>query len=842
MILGTVYEKMKQKRIFDDNNDNFLAKLVLNTEDSTKRYPEGPYDPFSQAVASCKLRVAARLTNQWVIGILQQLEPQTMQVQLRGQVIQVIDNIHELKYAQLSQQAALVRQEQCMIIWSEGFEELIRGIEAVQQNILSALWSDTSFLVQEAQDLELKQAKDEKTQRSQVQDTRRFTWFNKSKGQETEVNVNVTSVEPSETGSLLNEDDLPDQKRKMILVQPFIVACTHVAICAVLGVGLKNMLEQYLVDGKFVHFALLAIFPLSYFFAMFSFQSILTSAFQLFGPVGLLTENTKTYSGAPSRRLRQNLPHVTIQCPVYKESLAGVIDPTIQSLRKAIATYELQGGSASIFINDDGLQLCDDALKQLRIQYYDMYDIGWVARPKHGHDGFVRAGRFKKASNMNYALNISKQVELEYLRLKEENENSEAPIKVDDVYNEALDTVLERCPEAWAAGNIRIGSYILIVDSDTRIPEDCLLDAVSEMEQSPAVAVLQQASGVMQVVFNYWENGITYFTEIIYRAIKYSCSTGDAAAFVGHNAYLRWSALQEVEVIGGDGRFRYWSESHVSEDFELSMKLQTLGYVVRLAAYNPGYLEGVSLTVYDEITRWEKYAYGCSELIFNPIRYWPTRGPITKLLRTFLMSNIKGYTKFGVFSYMGTYFALGISWIFTVANYFATGWFLVYLDKAYVQSFKIYFFIIVVFTIISGLTLVIYRYRTKETSLFRALFEFLKWIPFMTIFFSGIQLHICRAIFCHLFSINIQWGATAKELNDSNMWQELPFIGKRYWKMWIFLLVLAAGMTSIAFVVPEPFQIRGIGMIYAWWPLANFILGSALVLVLLNPQLMRLKW
>ena len=97
MILGTVYEKMKQKRIFDDNNDNFLAKLVLNTEDSTKRYPEGPYDPFSQAVASCKLRVAARLTNQWVIGILQQLEPQTMQVQLRGQVIQVIDNIHELK-------------------------------------------------------------------------------------------------------------------------------------------------------------------------------------------------------------------------------------------------------------------------------------------------------------------------------------------------------------------------------------------------------------------------------------------------------------------------------------------------------------------------------------------------------------------------------------------------------------------------------------------------------------------------------------------------------------------------------------------------------------------------
>ena len=51
-------------------------------------------------------------------------------------------------------------------------------------------------------------------------------------------------------------------------------------------------------------------------------------------------------------------PHITIQMPVYKESLAGVIRPTVASLKAAISQYELQGGTANIFINDDGLQVC----------------------------------------------------------------------------------------------------------------------------------------------------------------------------------------------------------------------------------------------------------------------------------------------------------------------------------------------------------------------------------------------------------------------------------------------------------------------------------------------------
>jgi hypothetical protein len=100
----------------------------------------------------------------------------------------------------------------------------------------------------------------------------------------------------------------------------------------------------------------------------------------------------------------------TIQMPVYKESLEGVIKPTIDSVQAAIKTYELQGGSASIFVNDDGMQaLKPDELKE-RKTYYDENSIAFVARPPHS-EHFHRAGRFKKASNMNHALELSIQVE-----------------------------------------------------------------------------------------------------------------------------------------------------------------------------------------------------------------------------------------------------------------------------------------------------------------------------------------------------------------------------------------------------------------------------------------------
>jgi cellulose synthase/poly-beta-1,6-N-acetylglucosamine synthase-like glycosyltransferase len=212
-----------------------------------------------------------------------------------------------------------------------------------------------------------------------------------------------------------------------------------------------------------------------------------------------------------------------------------------------------------------------------------------------------------------------------------------------------------------------------------------------------------------------------FFTNLIYTAIKFAVANGDVAPFVGHNAVLRWSAIQEIGYVDEDGYEKYWSESTVSEDFDMALRLQTNGHIIRLAAYaGDGYKEGVSLTVYDELARWEKYAYGCNELIFHPVRYWITRGPFTPLFRRFIGSNMPLPSKLTILAYIGTYYAIGSAWILTLANYFLMGWLVGHIDKYYIDSFKVYFSIVIVFNGLSNISLAVLRYRLEQKSLFEA--------------------------------------------------------------------------------------------------------------------------
>ncbi len=50
----------------------------------------------------------------------------------------------------------------------------------------------------------------------------------------------------------------------------------------------------------------------------------------------------------------------------------------------------------------------------------------------------------------------------------------------------------------WAGGDVRIGAFILLVDSDTRVPEDCILPVVSELLRSPHVGFTQHFTTPLQ--------------------------------------------------------------------------------------------------------------------------------------------------------------------------------------------------------------------------------------------------------------------------------------------------------------------------------------------------------
>ena len=79
----------------------------------------------------------------------------------------------------------------------------------------------------------------------------------------------------------------------------------------------------------------------------------------------------------------------------------------------------------------------------------------------------------------------------------------------------------------------------------------------------------------MQVAHHFFENAIAHFTRRINKCISLGCANGEVAPFVGHNSFLRWSAIQDAAFIDPvDQVKKIWSESNVSEDFDMALRLQ----------------------------------------------------------------------------------------------------------------------------------------------------------------------------------------------------------------------------------------------------------------------------
>ena len=85
------------------------------------------------------------------------------------------------------------------------------------------------------------------------------------------------------------------------------------------------------------------------------------------------------------------------------------------------------------------------------------------------------------------------------------------------------------------------------------------------------------------------------------------------------------------------------------------------GWVVRWATYSD-YLfeEGVSLTAADELSRWQKYAWGVSEIVFYPIKHWFRKGVFTPLFKGLISSTIPTHSKWGIMAYMFSYYGTSL--------------------------------------------------------------------------------------------------------------------------------------------------------------------------------------
>ncbi|CAN8097112.1 unnamed protein product [Discula destructiva] len=774
---------------------------------------------------------------------------QTELMMRAGYQLQVVESLASVSSSSVKkfQYAAILRKEGVLLVWQDEVTNILTHAQHMEDKMLNYVWGKTASL---ASPIMSPFAGPSPLQSPSP------SVSNYSLGMEKGFAVAATPVEVSDDEEGLDREaaENPESVNRPVKIHSafFVGMGVCLAIILVYGFSVGQLVSECFLDGNYTRMALIAACPFLMCAGMFFFQVIFGDLWQMFGPISGLTMNSRTFSCIkPNLRQAYSLgfepPHITIQMPVYKEGMESVIIPTVKSLQAAISYYESRGGTASIFINDDGMRAMSEEEAQMRREFYEDNEIGWVARPKHGDNGFQRMGKFKKASNMNFALNLSQKVEaymhemVDTRAAQQPERNDSSPVfleehELEEIYDRSLERALRENPLAMAEGNIRIGEYILIVDSDTRVPVDCLLYGAAEMFLSPEVAIVQHSTGVMQVAWDYFENGITFFTNMVYTAIRFSIGSGEVAPFVGHNAFIRWAAVQDVGGEAVEGYIPYWSESHVSEDFDIALRMQIKGSTVRIASYHgEGFKEGVSLTIYDEIARWQKYAYGCSEMIFNPFYKWPTKGPFTPLIGTFLGSGMQLSSKISVFSYICSYFAIGVGLPMTVLNYFIVGWFNDSLDHFYMPSWKVFVSLLVVFNLAGGIALAIIRYRTGERKLLSSLVENFMWTPMMAIFFGGLSFHVSLALLAHLFHIDMQWGATSKEKENSNFFQEVPKILKVFKYLYIFVIIMTGGMIYLSHWAPRGWEISDFTAIV---PMAVVLGSHALAPLVLNPSLM----
>lgn len=294
--------------------------------------------------------------NSRVIKTFLQWSPDAVDVPLlNGLRIQILPTIEDLPRARKHQFAAFVASEALLVVWDDDALHLVERAKLIESELMELVWKNGP---------------------------------SDDDGEKKDPNVAVFEID-EESGEFIPE------KRALHLQNTVLVALTLILVITFLGAGARQLAIEVEVDGSYIRLALLALTPVQIFFTLFFSQVIMGCLAQLFGPVRQMTINSKFYSArAPARLQSAVLPHITIQCPVYKEGLSSVIAPTVKSIKQAISTYELQGGSANMFINDDGLQIIDEEERRARIEFYADHSIGWTARPKHG-DNFVRKGKCK---------------------------------------------------------------------------------------------------------------------------------------------------------------------------------------------------------------------------------------------------------------------------------------------------------------------------------------------------------------------------------------------------------------------------------------------------------------
>jgi Na+/H+ antiporter NhaC len=122
-----------------------------------------------------------------------------------------------------------------------------------------------------------------------------------------------------------------------------------------------------------------------------------------------------------------------------------------------------------------------------------------------------------------------------------------------------------------------------------------------------------------------------------------------------------------------------------------------------------------------------------------------------------------------------------------------------------------------------------------EQNILASVLENIKWMPMFAIFFGGLSFHLSLAILAHMFGIDMQWGATNKEKENSNFFKEIPKIINSFKWLFVIMILCISMMIYLGYYAPRGWEIKGVTAVV---PLAMSIISHILLPFVLNPSLM----
>jgi hypothetical protein len=635
-----------------------------------------------------------------------------------------------------------------------------------------------------------------------------------------------TTIENEE--HVLDIDEIPPryfENTKMYMI--YIITGILLGTCMLSTV---NFIKTLYEEKTYYFIALYPLVPIGIIYFSFAVASVIGSLFFWVAASNRSLDSNSQYYSAIKTPIPKNstLPMIIVQMPVYKESLEEVILKSFDNVKKAMDVYIQHGGTCKFFICDDGLQLISDKDVRERIAFYKKNNITFIARPPQN-----RKGLFKKASNMNYSLDVSIKT-MEYMK----NNQVSCEEGLFQVWKDKNEEFI-----GWGDVTIPDDCLILLIDADTKVPVSCMYDVVGEFLEDESVAYTQHYTQPFdEQCANYWEQLISFFTKKIYMVgIAASVCMGDTAPLVGHNAFLRWSSVKKVAFYDEDDkRTKYWSESHVSEDFDLYIRLASINEFGRYVMYTGDeFQEGVSLSYSDEVIKFRKFAYGACELVFNRFNEWFTKGPINKNYIDYLQSkHIKWYDKISMSMYMSSFFAMASAFPLMMFEGVAA---IVKPDlheKYMVRNFDVMLTCTFIFGIISNFGNIALNWRRESlkgrNNIITIIWDELKWVPFIALFFNSMLFHMTQAAFTYFFNLKVVWGATVKETVNKDCITALKETFQAY-KVEYILFSLMIVIYSWCLVHFDVGMYRGWGvMMYC----ACHLVGP----IILNPHIMSFSY